>query len=235
MNDFNIILAFYKNELAEANEQKILARSQVEANVQEIERLKKENEEVQSSVFSLISKIDKAMIDDNISDKLNANNNITDLDIKKIKENIENIENNYTTENTIIEDKEAELEELKSNIIEESIVNEVSDNTKSDNIKADDIKEEYNNNIQKNYSNVANVKVNEDEDPFSSAYDASWDSDIEDNNDKTETLIEEEYKEVSHQQDDNNNDSYDFDVNEEDQYMFGDDDEEDFFFDDDSK
>ena len=50
MNDFNIILAFYKNELAEANEQKILARSQVEANVQEIERLKKENEDLRKQL-----------------------------------------------------------------------------------------------------------------------------------------------------------------------------------------
>ena len=50
MNDFNIILAFYKNELAEANEQKILARSQIEANVQEIERLKKENEDLRKQL-----------------------------------------------------------------------------------------------------------------------------------------------------------------------------------------
>ena len=50
MNDFNIILAFYKNELAEANEQKILARSQVESNVQEIERLKKENEDLRKQL-----------------------------------------------------------------------------------------------------------------------------------------------------------------------------------------
>ena len=50
MNDFNIILAFYKNELAEANEQKILARSQVETNVQEIERLKKENEDLRKQL-----------------------------------------------------------------------------------------------------------------------------------------------------------------------------------------
>ena len=50
MNDFNIILAFYKNELAEANEQKILARTQVEANVQEIERLKKENEDLRKQL-----------------------------------------------------------------------------------------------------------------------------------------------------------------------------------------
>ena len=50
MNDFNIILAFYKNELAEANEQKRLARSQVEANVQEIERLKKENEDLRKQL-----------------------------------------------------------------------------------------------------------------------------------------------------------------------------------------
>ena len=50
MNDFNIILAFYKNELAEANEQKILARSQVEANVQEIERLKKQNEDLRKQL-----------------------------------------------------------------------------------------------------------------------------------------------------------------------------------------
>ena len=50
MNDFNIILAFYKNELAESNEQKILARSQVEANVQEIERLKKENEDLRKQL-----------------------------------------------------------------------------------------------------------------------------------------------------------------------------------------
>ena len=50
MNDFNIILAFYKNELAEANEQKILARAQVEANVQEIERLKKENEDLRKQL-----------------------------------------------------------------------------------------------------------------------------------------------------------------------------------------
>ena len=50
MNDFNIILAFYKNELAEANEQKILARSQVEANVQEIEILKKENEDLRKQL-----------------------------------------------------------------------------------------------------------------------------------------------------------------------------------------
>lgn len=50
MNDFNIILAFYKNELAEANEQKILARSQVEANIQEIERLKKENEDLRKQL-----------------------------------------------------------------------------------------------------------------------------------------------------------------------------------------
>ena len=50
MNDFNIILAFYKNELAEANEQKVLARAQVEANVQEIERLKKENEDLRKQL-----------------------------------------------------------------------------------------------------------------------------------------------------------------------------------------
>lgn len=50
MNDFNIILAFYKNELAEANEQKILARAQIEANVQEIERLKKENEDLRKQL-----------------------------------------------------------------------------------------------------------------------------------------------------------------------------------------
>ena len=50
MNDFNIILAFYKNELAEANEQKILARAQVETNVQEIERLKKENEDLRKQL-----------------------------------------------------------------------------------------------------------------------------------------------------------------------------------------
>ena len=50
MNDFNIILAFYKNELAEANEQKILARTQVESNVQEIERLKKENEDLRKQL-----------------------------------------------------------------------------------------------------------------------------------------------------------------------------------------
>ena len=50
MNDFNIILAFYKNELAEANEQKILARAQVEVNVQEIERLKKENEDLRKQL-----------------------------------------------------------------------------------------------------------------------------------------------------------------------------------------
>ena len=50
MNDFNIILAFYKNELAEANEQKILARAQVEANVREIEILKKENEDLRKQL-----------------------------------------------------------------------------------------------------------------------------------------------------------------------------------------
>ena len=184
-----------------------------------IDNIKKENEEVQSSVFSLISKIDKAMIDDNISDKLNVHNNITNLDLKKFTENVEKgFDTKDTIEDTCIEDKEAQLEELKANIVEESFTNTQLDDTK---------KEEYNN-IQKNYNNVANIKVNEDDDPFSSAYDANWDSDID--GDKTE-IIEEE-KEVSHQ---DNNSSYDFDVNEEDQYMFGDDDEEDFFFDDDSK
>lgn len=85
---------------------------------------------------------------------------------------------------------------------------------------------------------VSNVKVTEEEDPFSNASDASWDEEIEN--------VKEESKEEADNSSDNNNadnndsnenkeDNYEFDINEDDQYMFGDDDEEEFFFDNESK
>ncbi|ELV06702.1 hypothetical protein H263_02519, partial [Brachyspira hampsonii 30599] len=82
---------------------------------------------------------------------------------------------------------------------------------------------------------VSNVKVTEDEDPFSNASDASWDNDIknEEIENKTDIAAEENIEEI----DDKNGkeDNYEFDINEDDQYMFGDDDEEEFFFDNESK
>ena len=85
------------------------------------------------------------------------------------------------------------------------------------------------------FNNVASIKVSEDEDPFSSASDSSWDNDIKDNEENNNA--EDQYKEETEENiDDNENDNdYNFESDEEDEYMFGDDDEEEFFFDSESK
>ena len=81
------------------------------------------------------------------------------------------------------------------------------------------------------FNNVASIKVSEDEDPFSSASDSSWDNDIKDN-EEDKYKLEENEESI----DDNENDNdYNFESDEEDEYMFGNDDEEEFFFDNESK
>lgn len=54
INTINIIAKLYKQELAEANHQKVLFQAQCEIYKQQIEKLKKENEELKST-----DKIDK--------------------------------------------------------------------------------------------------------------------------------------------------------------------------------
>lgn len=54
MDAINIITEIYKQELAQANQQKVLFQAQCEIYKQQIEKLKKENEELKST-----DKIDK--------------------------------------------------------------------------------------------------------------------------------------------------------------------------------
>ena len=102
-------------------------------------------------------------------------------------------------------------------------------------------KETHNNEISdSNYaksSHIASVRVSEDEDPFSSASDSSWDNDIQFDSEREEYKSEELQENINEDMNNNdeNEDDYRFDMDEEDNYMFGDDEEEEFFFDNESR